>query len=347
MRPPGQGFGPVTTLTPGDGSDATAPTVAVDNNGNATVAWQETNGPGGVQAIHAALVAAGASGPSGNQTVSTVTKPSTDPVLGVGAGGTAVIAYTELDGPRQVAAVIRNGAAGSFGPPADVSLDLTDPTVPAPSVAVDDTGDAVVVWVQGPPANAEINANQRSAGGGFGPPLTSVQTLSGATLNASGPSAAMSPNGTAVVVWSSVGPTTDVRYNERTPAGTWLPDAKVASKTGVTAFNPHLAMDAGGNAVAVWNATSGPTQFLQAGIRQAGGAFGSNFQDLTSTGGFNVAHCDEPRRGRDHHLQRRHVRADRKRAALTDRRVHRSHSGRAQTSLEHVKHGTDELRRGN
>ena len=60
VRLPGQGFGPVTTLTPANGSDASAPTVAVDNNGNATLAWQETNGPGGIQTVRAARVAAGA-----------------------------------------------------------------------------------------------------------------------------------------------------------------------------------------------------------------------------------------------------------------------------------------------
>ena len=98
----------------------------------------------------------------------------------------------------------------------------------------------------------------------------------------------MAPNGTAVAMWSQGAPSV-VGYNERTPAGTWLPDSKTASPPGVSAFSPKLGFDGSGNAVAVWNATSGPASFLQAGIRPAGGAFGGgNFRDLTATSGFNV-----------------------------------------------------------
>ena len=149
VRLPGQGFGPVTPLTPANGSDASAPTVAVDNNGNATLAWQETNGPGGIQTVRAARVAAGAATPSSLQTVSNAGNQSTGPVLAVGAGGTAVIVYTETVMAQQhVSAAIRNGASGNFAGPAAISADVAAPFAFTPSVAVDDKGNAVAVWME-------------------------------------------------------------------------------------------------------------------------------------------------------------------------------------------------------
>jgi hypothetical protein len=287
VRLPGQGFGAVTTLTPADGSDATAPTVAVDNNGNATLAWQESAGPGGIQTIRAAVVSSGAVAPGAPQTVSNAANQSVGPVLAVGAGGTAVIVYTEtLMAQQHVSAAIRNGAAGNFAAAVPISADVAAPFAFTPSVAVDDAGDAVAVWME-VHTNPTVVANQRSAGGAFGA-VGTVQEVSNSTTTSSTPVVAMAPNGTAVAMWSQGSPSV-VAYNERTPAGAWLPDSKVASPPGVSAFNPKLGFDGSGNAIAVWNAVSGPASFLQAGIRPAGGAFGGgNFRDLTATSGFNV-----------------------------------------------------------
>jgi hypothetical protein len=286
VRLPGQGFGPTTTLTPEDGRNASSPTVAVDAQGNATLAWDEQQGPGGVLAIRATRLAAGAQTFDGPGTVSDPGTPSRDPALAVGAGGTAVIAYSETPANEKVRAVIRNGPSGAFGAPADVSPEYP-PGNAEPQVGVDDDGDAVVVWERTVSGFRVIEANARPSGGSFGPPA-GAQMLSSGALDADHPSLAMAPDGTTVVLWQQLAPQNDVRYNERTPANTWLMEPKIASQPGVSASNPAVGIDGAGNAVAAWNASTATAAFVQAGFRPAGGAFGGSFRDLTSSQAFAI-----------------------------------------------------------
>lgn len=291
VRLPGRGFGPVRTLTPADGSNAADVHVAVDGLGNATLAWQEQQGPGGVLAIRATRVPAGADDVEAVATVSTPGNPSSFPALAVGAGGTAVIAYTEIGATSQVLAVARAGAAGAFGAPDDVSETFANAVAgndAAQTVAgVDDDGDAIVAWKRIAAGNPVIEANFRPRNGAFGSVTLDVKTLSNGITAVELPALAIAPDGTTVVMWSQGTPSV-VQYNERTPANVWLPDSKTASPPGVTAFAPAVAMDGSGNAIAAWNANTMAASFIQAGLRPAGGAFGGDFRDLTSTSGFNL-----------------------------------------------------------
>jgi PKD domain len=287
VRPPGQGFGPTTTLTPQDGRNAAHPTVAVDAQGNATLTWDEQQGPVGVVAVRVARLPAGSQTFEPAQTVSNPAVTSSRPAIGVGAGGTAVIAYSETGAvTEKVRAVLRNGAAGDFGAPADISTDYP-PGNAEPQVGVDDDGDAVVAWERTVSGFRVIEANARPSGGIFGP-VGGVQTLSNSVLNADHPALAIAPDGTTVVLWQQLAPENDVRYNERTPANAWLMEPKIASQPGVSASNPAVGMDGAGNAVAAWNASTATASFVQAGLRPVGGAFGGAFRDLTSTSAFAI-----------------------------------------------------------
>jgi PKD domain len=286
VRLPGQAFGPVVTLTPTDGRNAANIQVAMDAAGNATAAWQEENGPGGVLQIRATRFPAGSQAAEPPQTVSAPGAISTLPVIGVGANGVAVIAYSEgpvMGGMQFVRAVTRTGPGGDFGGLTTLSgpFNSTDPNT---VVGVDDAGGAVVAWQRLNGATNFIEANDKPPGGAFGNETT-TQTISNTLINSTGPALGMAPDGTTVVLWSETGPI--VGYNERTPAGTWLPDRKVASPPAQTASSPVVGMDGGGNAIAVWRATIGATNFLQAALRPAGGTFGS-YTDLTSTDGVNL-----------------------------------------------------------
>jgi hypothetical protein len=287
VRLPGRGFGPVITLTPQDGRDASNIRVATDAQGNATLAWEEENGPGGAHLIRATRVPAGSVTAETAQTVSLPGATSRLPALAVGPSGVAVIAYTEglFNTAQVLRAVIRNGPAGSFGTTKTVS-DIFETDFADPVVGVADNGSAVIAWQRTVAAMPSvIEANERAPNGEF-KEANQVTGISNSFFASTDPALAIAPNGTTVVLWTQGTPAV-IGYNERTPAGTWLSDSRIASKTGQGGVAPAVAMDGAGNAIAAWIASAGSSNFIQAAIRPAGGTF-SNHRDLTSTNGGNL-----------------------------------------------------------
>src|SRR5918999_3284979 len=106
VRPPGGGFGPVMELSPAD-KHGSAPSAAVDGQGNFTVAFT-VDDP--TAQVRAARLPAGAGAFEGAETVSTGAN-ALEPEVAVGGNGTAVIVY--LQGGI-VRGAIRNGASGEF-----------------------------------------------------------------------------------------------------------------------------------------------------------------------------------------------------------------------------------------
>jgi len=114
-------------------------------------------------------------------------------LAGAGAGA---VAWVRQRGVRaQVRAIVRGGG-GAFSAPRGISSpgarDLGDARV-----AVDDRGDAVVVWVAdlGGRGRTRVQAAYRRAGGRFGRPRTLSPALAFA------PAVAMGSDGSAVIAW--------------------------------------------------------------------------------------------------------------------------------------------------
>lgn len=129
----------------------------------------------------------------------------------VNGSGQAVVAW---DGPTGVRAAAGDRAVG-LGPATRLSA-ATD-TFSSPQAAIDDRGDAIVVWetyratgggqCSTCPAHLVSNgvwASLRPAGAGFGPPvaLAGPRADSGADVQLADPQLAVSSTGHAIVAWS-------------------------------------------------------------------------------------------------------------------------------------------------
>jgi hypothetical protein len=264
VRRPGQDFAQVLELSPPD-RQASATAVAVDQQGNFTVAWT-LDDP--TTQVRAARLPAGAGAFEPTEIVSSG-NASFSPAIAVGGNGTAVIAYKQ---DNALQAAVRPGASGDFGPATTVS----DPNPVAYDVAVDDSGRAVAVWSRNNGAADVVQASERPAGLGFPPPAMAL-TLSTAATNdhSTEPSLAMAPDGRVIVLWRyafGTG-TPEVRYIEREPNGTWMPASLAASKPSESAHNPDVAIAANGSAIGSWIANPGAGELIQAGVRPPGGAF--------------------------------------------------------------------------
>ena len=262
-RAPGQAFGAPTTLSE-TGNGATAPQVAMDGGGNATVAWEEDLPAG--ERIRVARLAAGASGFEPSQTLVSMDDAAA-PAVGVGANGTAVVAFQEgTFGSRVLKAAIRDGAGSLFGIPQTISdpsgnFYATNGTASA-DVAVAPDGSAVVAWATFITADSRylVQTNTRAPNGVF---AATGRTRSSTAANASGehPALAMDAQGNATVAWTHIpdntGPAArEVRFSKR-PAGGGFAPAQTAGDPAPVVENPDLATGPDGSVIGAWLSGSG------------------------------------------------------------------------------------------
>jgi hypothetical protein len=153
----------------------------------------------------------------------------------------------EFDAPEDIRS---NGYAPGVGwGAADGPIDiLTGPAVFA-RVAIDDDGNAVVVWQQEAANRLDIWANHYVPDTGWAALGERLGTEEG---NARRPQVAMDADGNAVAVWyQSDGMRNDIWSNHYTPDEGWGMAERIERNDGEARW-PQIAMDAGGDAVAVW-----------------------------------------------------------------------------------------------
>jgi len=240
----------------GSGVSATRPAVAVDALGEAVAVWEATG-----SIIQAAVRPAGGTWGTPVQ-LSLVGEKASEPRVAVDAQGEATVVWEE-SGLKIRAAVRPAGAAWQ----APVQLSLAGEEAVEPQVAIDPKGDAVAVWMRFGEKSAQIiqSAARPAASGAWQTPAE----LSRATGDAEHPEVAMDANGDAVAVWDIFGETDKVIEASERPAvsGVWQTPA-VLSDPSQQSFEPQIALDPQGDAIAVWAETEGLTnEVVQSAVR--------------------------------------------------------------------------------
>ncbi|HEY3186641.1 MAG TPA: hypothetical protein VGJ70_04155 [Solirubrobacteraceae bacterium] len=234
VRQPGGAWGTPETVA-GPFAEVSDLHVGLDRAGGVLVAWREPS------AIRAATRPAGG-GAWTKQTVAQPSRATRGLDLAAGDAG-AVLTWAEARGDQTgaVEVAVRQGA-GSFGAPQELpSTALFDD---APRAAVDDAGNAAVVWpegfvrddgwagVQGPIVGVTGRVGQ-----GFG----AVKIVSGAHTGQD-PTVAVAPSGEALVAWQDwMGSV----FAARTPIG-GDPDTPVPVSCGPTKLQAPVALGVDG-----------------------------------------------------------------------------------------------------
>lgn len=144
-----------------------------------------------------------------------------------------------------------------------------------PQVAMDEAGNAVVVWVQDDGVANSIWANYYAAGSGWG---TAERIEIRDSGDATAPSVAMDSSGRAIAIWSqSSGTRTNLRANQYLPGSGWGTDERIEDETGDVA-TPQIAMNSAGNAVAVWVQHDGVTDSVWAARYTVGTGWNSGIR---------------------------------------------------------------------
>ena len=152
----------------------------------------------------------------------------------------ATLVWEQRTGGTQCVTQAIVGTVAGFGPPQTV----LNACYGAISLAVNSSGQAMVV--SGAPANQSgpVIAVDRNAGGVWGTPVTVASTQYRQRM----PQVGLGDEGTAVVVWSQ---RSMAAYAKRSPAGSWFPATPLFTNNyGGTVT---VAVDSFGNAVASFN----------------------------------------------------------------------------------------------
>ena len=257
------------------GQDAIHQHVAVDASGNALVVWERNNGTHDI--IQSAFRPAGGSFAAPID-ISPTDQRSTDPQVKFDASGNALAVWTSFNGTNRIVQSAFRPAGGAFATPVDLSA--TGQNASLPQVAFDASGDALAVWIRSDGTNNIVRSAFRPAGGAFAPAVD----LSAAGQSAADPQVAFDASGNALAVWHRSDGSKDIVQSSFRPAGGAFPAAgSDLSASGQNAFQPQVAFDASGNALAVWIRSNGTNYIVQSSSRPAGGAFAAPV-DLSAIG---------------------------------------------------------------
>jgi len=177
--------------------------------------------------------------------------------------------------------------AGSWQAPVDVSRPGDHAS--GPRVAVDGSGDAVAVWTSSPGENASavlVQSAARPLGGSWQRPVTISKRGS-----ASSPEIAVDAKGNAIAAWTSYAAhRSSVQAATRAAGRRWSAPARL-SAPGDSAARPHVAFDARGNALAVWQRMRAGRSSIRSARRPAGGRWGRSVEvaRISATGGAESA----------------------------------------------------------
>ena len=189
--------------------------------------------------------------------------------VAVNHGGDAIVAWRRQNGAVGEIWMTSRAAGGSFAPVQAIAAVAGKDTAD-PAVAIDDAGDAIVVWRQD---NSNTDNKQtiygafRPAGGSF----ATAPVSSSDTRNQS-PRVVLDDTGKATIAWSSGDGTTNVaRAIVRDADGTLgaQRDLSPSTPAGYPMF-ATLALDGAGNVVSVFSHWNGSVYDVQGAMRPAG-----------------------------------------------------------------------------
>jgi PKD domain len=271
-RSPGAAFSTPLELSAAAGE----PTVAMTPSGEAVALWRhffQEEGKG-YYAIQASYRPPGGSfsAPLDVAVLPSAALPQDIHVAIDAAGDTAAVWTQQEESTSVIEASLRPAGAG-FSTPTTIS---PTPLVPGhsaqgPRVAIDAAGEAAAAWAYDNGTNEVIQASTASPGGSFSAPVD----LSAPGGEAGAPAIAMTPTGDVTAVWTRSNDTNYIIETSTASPGDSFSAPVELSDPSHSAFEPELAIDPAGDAVAVWTYENGTNDVIQASTAGPGGSFSS------------------------------------------------------------------------
>jgi hypothetical protein len=239
------------------------PAIAFDGQGNAMAVWRQLDpaSMGGKLSIWARHYSASTGWGAAGRIEADDALKGLNPRVAMDANGNAIAVWFWRDANNTAINVMANryvagsGAGSGWGTPVPLELPNQQPSLP--QIAVNASGNAVVVWEQFGGVISNIRASQFIAGTGAGTGWSPAQLLETTDDSASTPTVVLAASGHAMAVWSQVVDNTPYILASRfSPKTGWGSPGPIASNVISLTPSPQLALDAAGNAIATWFSNS-------------------------------------------------------------------------------------------
>ena len=230
-------------------NDAANPKVAFDSAGNALVVWAQDDA--GIDSIWVNYYDKNGAGwtPANAVTIESSALVAYTPNIAFDDTDTAIAVWVQDNGTNDVVHAARF-ANSAWSSAIELSDDASDASIIAnrrPAIAMDNNGNAIVVWEQPDAGVDSIWASYFN-----GTSWSTAESIDSNDFTCRYQHIAFSNDGNAIALWRHNG---RIRFNTYTVGSGWGTDTQVESGADSTSF-PDLAVDSNGNAIAVWRQNS-------------------------------------------------------------------------------------------
>lgn len=185
-----------------DGTDATAPDLALDASGIATVVWQETDGGADPVVASGRIAPDGTPGAPQEMSDDGEGEGAFAPQVAVGPGGAGMALWKSVDGPGSTSLQAVQIAGDGVGPILEPVVGLDGEVYP-PALAIGPDGAATAVWQHADGDAVTVEAVRIASNGSADPvhDLSEPHYVAAAALG-DHPTVVAAPDGVATAVWT-------------------------------------------------------------------------------------------------------------------------------------------------
>jgi len=275
-----------------DGQNAVSAQVTMDNNGNAVIAWEQSDGSN-LQVFMSEYRSGSWTHPSGlTDNISPDGQDGFSQKVAMDNNGNAIIAWKQNDGTNDQ--IFKSEyRSGSWTHPSNLTDNISPDGQAArfSQVAMDNNGNAIVVWRQNDGSNHQLFKSEYRSGS-WTHPSNLTDNISPDGQSTYNPQVAMDDNGNAIIIWLQSDGSNNQIFKSEYRSGSWTHPSNLTdniSPDGQDADYPQVAMDNNGNAVIVWEQSDGTNdQIFKSEYRSGTWTHPSGLSDNISPDGQNA-----------------------------------------------------------
>lgn len=253
--------------------------LAINAQGDAIATWRQEQAGSAMYNIRANRYVPG-TGWQGAQRIEQMAQPVSEPRPAMAPDGTAMVAWGQSNGDTYHATAATSGRTGGWSVP--VTLDATTGSAGDPALATSADGSFMAVWTQ-PGAFVEVWARRFRPGTGW----DAAARVDAAPFGTLRPTVAMDASGGALALWmQNGGGNLNVWSAHYVPGSGWSAPRQVENLPR-DADGAQVAIDAAGNAIAVWHQWEDGGSTAWSARLPAGGTWGS-VRRLGSSGNADI-----------------------------------------------------------